>query len=351
MKSKTPKYIFIKEKIKEDIKKGLLIGKLPGERVLANEFDVSYMTVRKAISLLVEEGILHKLATKGTFVSDKKTNTKITNNIGFFLDRGIKEGVSSPYYSLVFNELEKRVKSAGYNLILFSDFDDLDPLNSPKKVDGVIISCFPRIEHKIQEIKKTLPIVLMDNISSDKSIPSVTIDNFNSSSKCAEYLISLGHKQIAFVSGLLDSDICKERLSGYLNILNKYNIKKDDKLIFKGDYSFESGEKAARYFLSLTQKPTAIMFANDSMAIGAMKVIQENKLNIPKDISIVGFDDIDVASRVFPPLTTIAAPIAKMIEKAVHILIQEINGHSQDYQHIILPADLVIRNSCALPKK
>ena len=204
---------------------------------------------------------------------------------------------------------------------------------------------------KIQEIKKTLPIVLMDNISSDKSIPSVTIDNFNSSSKCAEYLISLGHKQIAFVSGLLDSDICKERLSGYLNILNKYNIKKDDKLIFKGDYSFESGEKAARYFLSLTQKPTAIMFANDSMAIGAMKVIQENKLNIPKDISIVGFDDIDVASRVFPPLTTIAAPIAKMIEKAVQILIQEINGHSQDYQHIILPADLVIRNSCASPKK
>ncbi len=110
MENKIPKYLYIKNKIKEDVECGIIVDKLPGERVLAKEFGVSYMTIRKAIEGLVEEGILSKVATKGTYVSHRKVAQKKTNNIGFFLDENIKEGISSPYFSLVYNALEKEVK-------------------------------------------------------------------------------------------------------------------------------------------------------------------------------------------------------------------------------------------------
>ncbi len=350
MTDSTHKYIRIKNKIKDSIKNGAIVDKLPGERVLASELGASYMTVRKAIAELVEEGVLHKASTRGTFVNNKTRNSKFTGNIGFFLDDQIQEGISSPYYSLLFKSLEEEVARSGYNMLLFSDFDDLNPLTSQKKIDGVIICCFPRIEDKIQTIKKYLPIVLLDNIASDKSIPSVTIDNFNSCSHSAEYLISLGHRRIGFISGLMDSDICKDRLLGYKNALARIGLRADKELLFKGDYSFESGELAAKYFLSLPQPPTAIMCSNDSMAIGAMKVIRESGYRIPADFSIIGFDDILVASRVFPALTTNIAPIEEMAAKAVEILLSEIAGKQAAFLHVILEAKLVKRDSCSAIK-
>jgi DNA-binding LacI/PurR family transcriptional regulator len=347
MAPKTHKYVSIMDRIRESIRTGELVDKLPGERVLADQLEVSYMTVRKAIAELVEEGILYKSGTKGTFVGHRKNNSKATGNLGFFLDEAIDEGISSPYYSLIFRSLEEEVTQSGYNMLFFSDFDDLNPLKNTKKVDGVFISCFPRIEDRIQEIKKYIPIVLLDNIASDKSIPSVTIDNFNSCSHSVEYLLSLGHRRIGFVSGLLDSDVCKDRLLGYKNALARFGLKDDRTLVFKGDYSCESGERAGKYFVSLPQPPTAVMCANDSMAIGAMKVIQEHGFRIPDEISVIGFDDILMASKVFPALTTNAAPIEEMARTAVEVLLAEMKGVNTDFRHVILEAKLVKRDSCA----
>jgi DNA-binding LacI/PurR family transcriptional regulator len=345
MVNKTYKYTYIKDLIIAGIRDGSISDKLPGERVLAEKLNVSYMTVRKAIAELVEDGLLYKQNTKGTFVSHKKLNSKITRNIGFFLDEDIKEGISSPYYSLVFKSLELEASANGYNLLFFSDFDDLNPLKSQKKVDGVVICCFPRIEDKIQEIKKYVPIVLLDNLSADKSIPSVVVDNFNGCIQSVDYLLTLGHRRIGFISGLLDSDVCKERLHGYQTALNRFGVAEDADLVFNGDYSCESGELGGQYFTALPQPPTAIMCANDSMAIGAMKTIQESGFRIPDDVSIIGFDDILMASKMFPTLTTNAAPIKKIAHKAIEILISEMNGNNTDYLHVTMEAKLIKRDS------
>ncbi len=351
MEDKIPKYEYVKNKILEDIKAGLIVDKLPGERVLAEDLGVSYMTVRKAVEDLVEDGVLHKLTTKGTYLSQRKMTPKITHNIGFFLDEEIKDGISSPYFSLVFNALEKEVKIRNYNLVFFSNFDDLNPLKNKKKIDGGIICCFPRIENKIQELKKLIPIILTDNNSFDKSIPSVTIDNFNGVVDSIDYLWSLGHKRIGFISGMLDSNACNARLNGYIGALNSHGLSEDKELIYKGDYSYESGEEGAKHLMSIAKPPTAIMCANDSMAIGAMKAIHENRLNIPDDISVVGFDDINVATQVFPPLTTVKAPIKEIAANSVDMLVSIINGKDLDYRHTILPTQLIIRSSCAGVKK
>jgi DNA-binding LacI/PurR family transcriptional regulator len=350
MNQKQPKYIYVKNKIKEDIKRRVIIDKLPGERTLAKELGISYMTVRKAVEILVEEGILFKVPTKGTFVSNQRVTSKKTHNVGFFLDDRIKDGISSPYYSLIFNNLEKEVIKNGYNLTFFSNFNDLNPLKNGKKIDGIIISCFPRLEGRIFELKKLIPMILMDNSSSDKSIPSVIIDNFNGIVEAMNHLFSLGHKRIGYISGLLDSAVGKDRRKGYLSAVAGHGFKEDKKLIYKGDYSYGSGEKGARHLLSLAEPPSAIMCANDSMAIGAIKAIREKGLTVPNDINVIGFDDIPVASQVHPPLTTVAAPIKKIANLCVHMLINLIKGVDLDNKHIALPAQLAVRDSCSTLK-
>ena len=347
MNSKTPKYIYVQNKIKEDIKRRLIVDKLPGERTLALEFDISYMTVRKAIENLVQEGVLFKVPTKGTFVNTDGLPRKVTRNIGFFLDDRVQDSISSPYYSLIFKALEKEAVKNNYNLVYFSDFNDLDPFNNMKKIDGLIISCFPRLENKIQELNKLLPVVLIGNSSSDKSIMSVIIDNFNGIVDSMDYLWSLKHTRIGYISGLQDSDVGKDRHKGYLSALNRYGIDENKELIFEGDYSYDSGAKGAELLLALNEPPTAIVCANDSMAIGAIKFIREKGLSVPEDISVIGFDDIDVASQMYPPLTTVAAPINKIAETSVNMLISLIDNVDLDYKHMALSAHLIKRNSCA----
>jgi len=342
-----PKYMLVQNKIKEGIESGQIADKLPGERALAKELDISYMTVRKAIENLVQEGVLYKVPTKGTFVNRSGVVQKATRNIGFFLDDRVEGAISSPYYSLIFKALEREALKNNYHLIYFSNFSDLDPLKSVSKIDGIVISCFPRLEDRIQELKNRLPVVLIGNSAADKSIPSVIIDNFSGIVDAMEYLRSLGHSRIGFITGLLDSDVGKNRLRGYQSALNKFGIEEDGELIFEGDYSYDSGAQGAARFLALSNPPTAILCANDSMAIGATKVIREQGRHVPEDMSIIGFDDIAVASQVYPPLTTVAAPVKEIAAHSIKKLISLIDGVEPDDKHMALSAQLIIRGSCA----
>ena len=346
MTRSTPKYRLVEEKIKLAIKHREIVDKLPGERTLAKEFGYSYMTIRKAIDNLVAEGILYKLPKKGTFVTDRKTGKKKTNIIGYFLDNSIKAGLISPYYSFIFNELEKQAYKYGYSLMYFSDIGTTSSLKHMHNMDGVIISCFPRIENIIHEINQHVPVVVIDNSSSDKTIPSIIIDNFNAVRASVNYLCSMGHKRIGFITGLEDSDVGKNRCAGYKSGLSNNGIKLNEKLVFKGDYSFESGAKGADYFLSLKNPPTAIMCANDAMAIALIRQAVQRGVNVPDDLSVIGFDDIPVASQINPALTTLAAPIDQISEMACNMLISLINGEKPESKHIALPAELVIRDSC-----
>jgi len=217
-------------------------------------------------------------------------------------------------------------------------------------IDGAIISCFPRIEHIVHEINQHIPVVVIDNSSSDKTIPSVIIDNFNAVRASVNYLCSISHKRIGFMTGLEDSDVGKNRYAGYRSGLSNHGIKMNEKLVFRGDYSFESGAKGADYFLSLKKPPTAIMCANDAMAIAAIRQAVQSGLNVPDDLSVIGFDDIAVASQISPALTTLAAPIDKITELACNMLISLIKGIKPESEHIALPAQLVIRDSCASVK-
>ena len=347
MDKKVPKYILVQQKIKQAIKQKEITGKLPGERTLAKDYGYSYMTIRKAIDNLVADGVLYKLPTKGTFVADRKSSKKKTKLIGYFLDNSIVAGLTSPYYSMIFDALEKQARKHGYSLTYFSDAGDSSSLKHLNNIDGVIISCFPRIESLVHEINQHVPVVVMDNSSSDKTIPSIIIDNFNAVSESVDYLCSLGHKRIGFMTGLDDSDVGKNRYAGYQNGLSNNGLKVSDKLVFRGDYSFESGTNGADYFLKLKKPPTAIICANDAMAIALIREAGQRGLSVPEDVSVIGFDDISVASHITPPLTTLAAPIEELAELAIKMLSKLINGEKFETRHVALPAKPIIRGSCA----
>ena len=343
----TPKYILVENHIKQAIKKKQIVDKLPGERTLASDLGFSYMTIRKAIDNLVAEGVLYKIPTKGTFVADKKSRKKNTRTIGYFLDASIQAGISSPYYSLIFNAIEKEAAKHGYSVIYFSDIRENKLRKILSRLDGVIATCFPRIENIIQDIKETIPVVVIDNAAADKTIPSVIIDNFNADVESVDYICSLGHKRIGFMTGLEDSDVGKNRYAGYQNGLTKHQIDVDATLVFRGNYSFESGMEGAEYFMSLDHPPTAIICANDSMALGAIKRLHQAGIHVPEDISIVGFDDIDVASQINPALTTVAAPIEEIANRSFMMLDQLIQGLEPENKHVALAAHLVIRQTCS----
>jgi len=342
----TPKYILVEEHIRQAIKHKKLVDKLPGERSLAKELGFSYMTIRKAIDNLVSAGVLYKIPTKGTYVADPRTLKTKTRTIGYFLDSSIVAGLSSPYYSLIFDAIEKEATRNGYSLVYFSDQDDAKLMSVLKKLDGVIASCFHRIENVIQGIKEVVPVVVIDNSAADKTIPSVIIDNFSAQVEAVDYLCGLGHRRIGFMTGLEDSDIGRDRYEGYKSGLSKQGIEIDERLVYRGNYSFQSGLDGAAHFLKLDKLPTAIMCANDSMAFGAINKLHGAGLNVPEDISIIGFDDIEIASQIIPPLTTVSAPINDIAIRAFNMLESLIVGKTLENRHIALSAGLEVRGTC-----
>ena len=349
--SDIPKYVVVENHIKKEIKNKSLVDKLPGERSLAKELGFSYMTIRKAIENLVNDGVLYKVPTKGTYVNKNKGAKKQTLTIGYFLDSSIKSGISSSYYSLILNAIEKVAAKEDYSVVYFSDTSTERLQKTLSKLDGVIATCFPRIESTIQQIKDNVPIVVIENSAADKSIPSVIIDNFHADLESVDYICNLGHKHIGFMTGLVDSDIGKSRYAGYQHGLSNHNIQLDERLVSRGDYSYEAGMEGAEYYLSLEQIPTAIICANDSMALGAMQKFTQQGFDIPEDISIIGFDDIDVASQIVPTLTTIRAPVNQIAKHAFAALKDLMINKEPEHQHIAITANLVIRESCSNLKK
>jgi len=347
----TPKYTLVEEHIKQAIRQRKIIDKLPGERSLAKELGISYMTIRKAIDNLVNEGVLYKVPTKGTYVADPKANKARTKTIGYFLDSSIASGLSSPYYSLIFEAMQKEATRHGYALVYFSDNDQTALKGVLKKLDGVIASCFKRIENIIQEIKDLVPVVVIDNSAADKTIPSVIIDNFSAQVESVDHLCALGHQRIGFMTGLEDSNVGRDRFEGYKSGLSKHGIEMDDNLVFRGNYSFQSGISGAEYFLSLARLPTAIICANDSMALGAINKLYASNLEVPGDVSIIGFDDIDVARQISPPLTTISAPINEIAVRSFDLLEHLIVGKTLENRHVALAANLAVRGTSAQPEE
>ncbi len=218
-------------------------------------------------------------------------------------------------------------------------------------VDGLLFVLPRYIEAYTEDLEgKGFPYVLIDHLGMDDSkINTVTAMNWQGAYDATKYLIELGHKRIGFITGFIEVSSAQERLAGYQTALRDHGLFVDPELIFKGDFFEESGYEATEKLLGLSKPPTAIFASNDVSAIGAMRAVDEAGYQVPKDISIIGFDDVPEATYVRPRLTTVRQPLREMGRIAARILMARIEDPTLPPEQVELPTELIIRDSCQSP--
>ncbi len=193
--------------------------------------------------------------------------------------------------------------------------------------------------------KQRFPYVLIGQNDVEEASSIVDATNEKGAYEATRYLIELGHRRIGHITGLMGKSSAVSRLTGYKAALEAAGMAFDPQLVVKGNFWEQSGYTGTQTLLALPQPPTAIFTSNDLMAFGAYEAIRANGLDIPQDISIVGFDDIPQASLVHPKLTTVHQPLEQMGRAAVHILLEHIEKDSPP-RRVTLATRLVIRDSC-----
>ncbi|MDD8017104.1 MAG: LacI family DNA-binding transcriptional regulator [Bacteroidota bacterium] len=215
------------------------------------------------------------------------------------------------------------------------------------RVDGLIVMS-PNIDAETLHLNlpKNLPVVLLNCYINDKSFDSINIDNFAGANLIVKHLIEHGHKKIAMIKGNDTNYDAAQRIEGYRAALMEFGLDYSSYAVL-GDFTQHSGYEAAKNILAMKDRPTAIFASNDSMAIGALSALKEFGVEVPREMAIVGFDDIPVTQYLQPPLTTVCVDVSEygaLAIKKLYAAIQESSQHIR--QHVVISPRLSIRDSC-----
>ncbi len=193
---------------------------------------------------------------------------------------------------------------------------------------------------------KNIPFVIINRLISNRNVSSVNIDDEHAAYTATKHLIELGHEKIALINGNEHFRNSKLRLKGYKQALDSYNIKVNPDYIRHGLYDEHSGYSLCKELIALQDKPTAMTLSSDTIALGAQRALKEANLNLPQDMSMVGFGDIALSSHVHPSLTTIQIPTKDMGEEAARILAHLIDKRNIRCIQTLVDTRLIIRESC-----
>lgn len=316
-------------------------------RVLNDFAFVKSTTRQKVLSAANELGYVANLQARS--LAGGKSN--IIGMLVPSLDNG--------YINVISKSIDEELSKAGYDLMVYTthhkkgkEAQFVNTLTGGLS-DGLLLMV-PLIEDvRYLELLqlRNFPYVLIDQTDEAKKSTVVTSSNFQGSYEATRYLIDLGHKTIGFITGLMAIHSARERLAGYKAASQEGNIKFDERLIAEGDFHPTGGYKATQRLLEQRPKPTAIFASNDLSAFGAMDAIRNAGLEIPKDISVIGFDDIPQASTTFPKLTTVRQPLSEIGQTAVKLLLEHVSNPKIKARQVVLETSLIIRDSCRRVKR
>ncbi|MBU2880542.1 LacI family transcriptional regulator [Psychrosphaera sp. B3R10] len=327
-------------------------------RDVAKESGLSTGTISKALSdpksvspksLSKVQAAITKLNYKPNMLSQKFRNKQSKTIVILVPD------IANLFFAQVISGIEHVVHKHGFSVLLGDTNGEKQreqeyiKMVETRLADGLVNLCPHMDQGSILPLENV--VAVSAGGCENTPYPSVRIDNVGASEKVVDYLISLGHRRIGVISGLEDNPHSIDRLKGYRNSIEKAGIKFEPELIYGGDFNFWSGLSASEYFYRLKDKmPTALFCMNDDMAISAMKGMLNNGLKIPEDISITGFDDLQVSRYVNPALTTISQPAQKIGEKSAELLLQLLEGKNPNQTEYVLPYDFIIRESTSAIK-
>lgn len=268
----------------------------------------------------------------------------ITNPFFPQILKGVEDIALKNEYSVVFCNFDEKIEKESLYFQMFEN----------RWVDGIIFSGVTGDTQEINYIKeiqeKGIPIVFIDRGLEGRFNDVIMIDNDEATYKGTRYLLDLGHRRIGFINGPAGIRIFDKRLQGYKKALQENGIELDKSLIVEDEQSSKTAESAVKQFLTQKRPPTAIFTTSDLVAIAVLRTVQKSSLKVPQDISVMGFDDIPLASLVNPSLTTIAQPIQEMGREALKLLVDGIERKDSPKRKIVLDTKLVVRESTAKPK-
>ncbi|KTB82433.1 LacI family transcriptional regulator [Pseudomonas syringae pv. syringae PD2774] len=267
----------------------------------------------------------------------------------------VAPSMENPFYSAVLEALSAAFEELGYRVLLFStaNHEDSDPLLEEilgYRVEALVLVSASLSSRFAQECKQTgLPVVLLNRRNDSSSISSVTSDNAQGSMEIAQFLVAGGHRQLAYIAGRESSSTSRDRERGFVEALQGLGQPVPQRDV--GHYTLEGAMEATRRLLSSTNPPDAIFCANDIMALGAINVASEEfGLNPGHDISIVGFDDIALASWPVFALTTYVQPVGDMVSRAVGIVCAQLENPDTPAIQEVVRGQLIVRKSSKIPR-
>ncbi|RAP74568.1 LacI family DNA-binding transcriptional regulator [Paenibacillus montanisoli] len=272
-----------------------------------------------------------------------------TNLIGV-----IVPDITSFFYATILSSIEEAASENDYSLLVCNISEDIDKeykyLNvfQEMRVEGIIIM-HEKINEEIRNLihKMNVPVIFSSVKPIDQQFASVIVDDYKAAYDATKYLIELGHRDIAFIGGdMRDITSGQNRYSGYRNALTDYGVKIIYEHIRFGDYKVRSGYEQMQELLRAKRRPTAVFAVSDDMALGAMNCIHDQGLQVPADISVMGFDGSQLTELVRPTLTSMEQPIHEMGRVTMKALLQHISSGEFLEEDIIMEHRLAERQSC-----
>ena len=310
-------------------------------RVVNQNPNVKPTTRKKVLDAIERLGYRPNAVARG--LASKKTTT-----VGVVIP-----DISGSFFAEVARGIEDIANMYNYNIILCNSDEqkekELRLINTllEKQVDGLLFMGNEVTEdHKEAFGTASVPIVLTATYDDENRWPSVNIDNKQAAVDATTLLLDEGHRHVALITGPLTHPVNGfPRYQGYREALEAKGVPFDEKYVRVGDYRYQSGMEAMRELLALDEPPTAVFAASDEMAVGVIHAVQDAGKRVPEDISVIGFDNIDIASMVRPLLSTIAQPMYDIGAVSMRLLTKLMNKEEVEDPHVILQHELVLRQS------
>lgn len=310
-------------------------------RALHNDPRISQETTEKVKKAAKQMGYTPNSAARSL-------RTGKSNTIGL-----IVRDINDEWCAVMVPAIEKNCAKHGMGLLLCNAENKAERENfyiqilRQRRVDGILILT---PVHPIQELylpySKLIPLVLLDHFSEKPKINAVCVDHVAGAYMSAMHLINLGHRNIGFISGPLNLSSAISYVKGFQKAVKESGLEWNNKYLFTGEQTYsDDGRNAFEYFWQLDPRPTAIASGSDFMAAGAMRAALNQGLQIPEDLSIIGYDNISLSSLVTPPLTTILQDRNKIGEEAMRLLFEEMNSPEGTKTMSLIPPEIIIRGS------
>ncbi len=371
--SKKERTKVLHRQLTSDMRNSILHGRLsagarlPTDQELAVEYQLSRDIVRQALALLADEGLIERIQGRGTFVCQIPASlTPVSaspvvqeqKQIGLLLSSSLRKWGES--LQDIMGGVEQAARLHGYTVSIYyaeegkeQQAQDIARVTA-NGIAGLIICPLTNVgdADAIRQLQAArFPLVFVDRYIPGLVVDYVGADNKSGGYRGTEHLIILGHRRIGFLyleeEGLENTSSVKERWQGYSEALHKYGVAYDPSLLHNDVNPGEGNVSPSIYeFLQRPDRPSAIFAVNDIVALDVMQAAHALGLRIPQDLALVGFDNERFASRLSPPLTTIAQPFFDIGLRAATLLLSRIEGLSTVSRRIELPVNLIIRESC-----